>query len=80
LFAIADGIIFFIFFIGGEITNCLVASFRVIYSSKSILNSLRLVGTFLAKESGFEATTLVAFYPFLLQQVLPPLRRKRKEL
>ena len=45
LFAIPDGRIFFIFFSGGEMISCLLMSFKLIYSSKSIRNSLISLGT-----------------------------------
>ena len=46
LFARLEGIIFFIFLIGGEMMRFLFVSFKLIYSSKYSRSSLVLVGTF----------------------------------
>ena len=46
LFARLEGMIFFIFLIGGEMMRFLFVSFKLIYSSKYSRSSLVLVGTF----------------------------------
>ena len=55
LFPMDEGIIL-VYFIGGEIIRFLLISFSVIYSSKSILNSLRSLGTLILVVSILDPT------------------------
>src|SRR5690606_26482915 len=57
LFAKPDGMILVILRSGGEMISCLLMSFKVIYSSKSILSSRMSRGTFTLEVSIFEPTT-----------------------
>ena len=88
LLAIPLGIILVIFFKGGEIINCLLISFKVMYSSKSIRNSLMSRGTFTRKVSILLPITfggMVSFAPptgepTRAQEINSKEKRKRKRI